>query len=90
MEDLAKPKIYEAQNFLKKKTGQNQEIRLYENQCFITLYVTLSSLRTSKLSTKFFESYKSLINYQKHLNIKDKIRNKVHFDNTFIINEQKR
>ena len=90
MEDLPKPKIYEAQNVLKKKTGQNQKIRFYKNQCFITLYVTLSNLRTWKLSTKFFESYKSLINYQKNFNIKDKIRTKVHFDTAFIINEQKR
>ena len=56
----------------------------------VTLYITLSSVNTRKLSTKFYGSYKSLINYRKNSNIKDKIKTNVHFDNTFKVNEQKK
>ena len=62
----------------------------YKKQYFATLYVTFSSLSTQKLSTKFYESYKSLINDQKSSNTKDKITANVHFDSTFKENEQKR
>ena len=51
------------------------------------LFATLSSLRKWKLSTKLYDSYKSLINYQKNSNIKGKIKTNMHFDNTFTVNE---
>ena len=57
---------------------------------FVTLYVTLPSLSTWKLSAKFYETYKLLINWQKSSNIKDKITTNGLFDNTFKVNEQKR
>ena len=62
-------------------------MHFYKKQYVVTLYVTLSSLRTWKLSTKFYASYKSSINYQKNSIIKDKIKTNVHFDNTFTVNE---
>ena len=34
-----------------------------------------------------YKSYKSLTNYQKNSNIKDKIKTNAHFDNTFTVNE---
>ena len=46
-----------------------------------------TSFITWKLSTKFYESYKSLINYQNNSNIKDKIKTNAHFNNTFTANE---
>ena len=48
---------------------------------------TLSSLRTLKLSTKFYASYKPSINYQKISIIKVKIKTDEQFDNTFTVNE---
>ena len=60
---------------------------LYLKQYFVTLYVTLSSLITWKLSKKFYESYSSSINYQKNSTTKDKIKTNDHFDNTFKVNE---
>ena len=39
--------------------------------------------RTWKLSTKFYASYKSSINYQKNSIIKDKIKTNVHFENVY-------
>ena len=51
---------------------------------------SLSSLSTWKLSTKFYESYESLINYQNNSNIKEKIKTNVDFGSTFEVNEQKR
>ena len=62
-------------------------MHFYKKQYVVTLYVTLSSLRTWKLSTKFYASYKSSISYQKNSIIKDKIKTNVHFDNTFTVNE---
>ena len=41
------------------------------------------------LSTKFYESYKLLISYQKNSDIKDKIKNIVHFDDTVKLNNKK-
>ena len=72
------------------KNGLKPRNALYKKQYFVTLYLTLSSLSTWKLSTMFYESYKSLIIYQKNLNIKDKIKTYVHFDNAFKVNEQKK
>ena len=46
-----------------------------------------SSLRTWKLSTKFYASYNSSINYQRNSVIKGKIKTNEHFDNTFTLNE---
>ena len=40
-----------------------------------------------KLSTKFYATYKSSINYQKNSIIKDKIKTNEHFDSTFTVNE---
>ena len=60
---------------------------LYLKQYFVTLYVTLSSLITWKLSKKFDESYSSSINYQKNSTTKDKIKTNDHFDNTFKVIE---
>ena len=57
--------------------------KTYKKQYFVTLCMILSSLKTWKFSTKFYESYKLLTNYQKNSNIKDKIKTNVHFDNTF-------
>ena len=39
----------------------------------------MSSLSKWKFPTKFYESYRSLINYQINSNIKDKIKTNVHF-----------
>ena len=64
-------------------------MHFYKKQYFVTLHVTLSSLRTWKLSTKFYESYKLLISYQKNYNTKDKIKTNVHFDNMFTADERK-
>ena len=63
-------------------------MHFYKKQYFVTLYVALSNLRTWKWSTKLYESYKSLINYQKDSNIKDKIKTNVCFDNTFTVNDK--
>ena len=60
--------------YIKLKTFFNTYIKewvkarntLVKKQFFVTLYVTLSGLRTWKLSTKFYASYKSSINYQKN------------------------
>ena len=41
------------------------------------------------LSTKFYESYKLLISYQKNSDIKDKIKNIVHFDDTVKLSNKK-
>ena len=51
------------------------------------------------MSTKLYESYKSLINYKKNIkytiistiisNIKDKIKTNVHFENTFKVKNKK-
>ena len=41
----------------------------------------------SDISKKFYESYKSVTNYQKNSNRKDKIKSNVHFGNTFTVNE---
>ena len=54
---------------------------------YIKLLKSLFKENFKKLSTKFYDSYKSLINFQKHSNIKDKIKTNVHFDNTFTVNE---
>ena len=58
-------------------------MHFYKKQYFVAVLVALSSVSGWKLSTKFYESSKSLINYQKNSNIKDKIKTNVHFDNTF-------
>ena len=51
-------------------------------------YIVILCNFVYKLSTKFYESYKLLINDQKNCNIKDKIKTNVHFGNTFKVNEQ--
>ena len=58
-------------------------MHFYKKQYFVAVLVALSSVSGWKLSTKFYESCKSLINYQNNSNIKDKIKTNVHFDNTF-------
>ena len=58
-------------------------MHFYKKQYFVTLNVTLSSLTTCKLSTKLHGFFKSLINYQKNCNEKDKIKCHMHFGNTF-------
>ena len=58
-------------------------MHFYKKQYFVIVLVALSSVSGWKLSTKFYESCKSLINYQKNSNIKDKIKTNVHFGNTF-------
>ena len=65
--------------------GKTKKCYFYKKQYFVALYETLSSLNTSKLFTKFYESYNSLMNYQKSSNIKDKIKSNVHYD-TMTIN----
>ena len=44
---------------------------------------------TRILCTKFYESYKLLISYQKNSDIKDKIKNIAHFDNTVKLSNTK-
>ena len=75
-------------NLLKvcKKMGKTKKYTFIKSNISL-LFATLSSLRTWKLSTKFYDSYKLLINYQKNSNIKDKIKTNMHFDNTFTVNE---
>ena len=58
-------------------------------KCNISLLYSLRNFVKLK-STKFYENYKSLLNYQKNSNIKDKIKPNMHFDNTFKLSEQKR
>ena len=60
----------------------------YKKQNFATLIVTLSSLRTLKLSYKVLWKLKSLINYQKNSNVKGKLKTNVHFDIMFKVNKQ--
>ena len=59
-------------------------MHFYKNQYFVTLYVTLSSL---KHKNKFYASYRSSINYRKNSIIKDKIKTNVQFDDTFTVSE---
>ena len=63
-------------------------MHFYKKKYFATLYVTLSSLRTGKLSARFYKIYKSLTNYQNNSNIKDKVKTNLHFDNTFTVNKR--
>ena len=51
----------------------------------VPLYIILSNMKI--FYKDFYKSYKSLTNYQKNSNMKDKIKTNVHFDNTFTVNE---
>ena len=84
---LSKKLFAEGKLVCKENFSSVKNIRHLTKISCIYIYVTLSSLRTWKLSTKFYASYKSSINYQKNSITKSKTKTNVYFDITLTVNE---